>query len=192
MPTSAEPRRWRLASTLARKKRFSVTKGSNLSEAEVRKRAMKFCLASGGENPRVIASTSRKGYGRSCRIARAGDGVSPSPWPLPRWNGQTSMCCATRDSRVRRRATSLRCGARIAMPINARLRGVNSDYLLRLPPRCSHHLLRRLGFCWKSSHYFLKLAPSALSVFCSAAGSAMVKTEPTPTSLATVSWPPIA
>lgn len=42
---------------------FGYYKGSNITEAEARKRAIRFCLASGGENPKVVASTSRRGVG---------------------------------------------------------------------------------------------------------------------------------
>jgi hypothetical protein len=35
----------------------------NKSETEAKARAIRFCVASGGRNPKIIASTSRKGYG---------------------------------------------------------------------------------------------------------------------------------
>lgn len=42
---------------------FGYYKGGNITEAEAQKRAIRFCLASGGENPKVVASTSRRGFG---------------------------------------------------------------------------------------------------------------------------------
>jgi hypothetical protein len=54
---------------------FAYHYGGNSSEAEVRSHALGHCMTSGGLRPKIIASTSRRGYGAVVLYYRANHSV---------------------------------------------------------------------------------------------------------------------